>query len=77
MWATWNGMETGTHLWCDVIWRATEGPGLVAVQNTLFTQTKVSNLDMAISIQHDIVQFQIPVDNAHLMEIEKAYHYLS
>lgn len=51
------------YLRSNVVWGATECPGLVSIFDALFAEPKVSNLDMAISIQHHVVQFEVTIDD--------------
>ena len=60
-----------SHLWCNIVRSATEGAGLVAAANTLLTEAKVCNLDVAVGIQHHIVQLQVTVDDAHTVQVQQ------
>ena len=61
-------MKGKTHLWSNIIRGATESARLVPIENTLFTQTKVCNFDVPISIKHHVIQLEITVDDAPLMQ---------
>ena len=49
----------------DVVWSSTEGGGGVSWSQTLLTHAIVSQLNVAIDIQQNIVQFQIPVHHTY------------
>lgn len=40
-----------TDLWCDVVWSATECRREPTISDVLLTHTKVSHLDVTLSIQ--------------------------
>ncbi len=44
-----------SHLWCNVVWGAAEGACGHAFVHVLFTHAKVSDLDVALGVQHHIV----------------------
>ena len=60
-----------SHLWCNIVRSATEGAGLVAATNTLLTEAKVCDLDVAVGIQHHVVQLQVTVDDAHTVQVQQ------
>ena len=49
------------HLRGDVVWGATEGLGCHPIPDVLLTHAKISDLDVALGIQHHIVKFQVTV----------------
>lgn len=51
------------YLWGDVVWGATEGACGNSFCHVLFTHAKVSNLDVPFTVQHHIVQLQIPAED--------------
>lgn len=50
-----------SHLRCDVVWGAAEGACAHAFIHVLLTHAKVSNFDVALRVQHHVVELQIPV----------------
>ena len=48
------------YLWCQKLWCATEGASSVTVTHPLLTQPKVCNLDIAFSVQKQVVQLEVP-----------------
>ena len=48
------------HLWCQKLWCATEGASSVTITHPLLTQPKVCNLDIAFSVQKQVVQLEVP-----------------
>ena len=51
-----NKTELLLYLRCEVLWRATEGLHGSSVCDALFAEAKISDLDMAIFIQHQVLQ---------------------
>ena len=49
------------HLGGDVVWGAAEGLGCHPVPDVFLTHAKISDLDVALGIQHHIVKFQVTV----------------
>ena len=70
-----EGRESHTHLGGDVVRSATEGPSLVAVTDALLAETKVSDLDVPLRVQHHIVQLQVTIDDATPMQVEQPQNY--
>ena len=68
---------THTHLRSNVIGSATECSGLVGTMHTLLAQTKVSNLDVTVAVQHHIVKFEVTVDDPKVVKEEQPKDYLS
>lgn len=54
------------HLGGDVVWGATEGLGCHPVPDVFLTHAKISDLDVALGIQHHIVKFQVTVGDTDL-----------
>lgn len=54
------GGEGAAHLWGDVVRSAAEGAGLFVPQHVLLAHAEVSNLDVAIPVQHHVVQLEVP-----------------
>ena len=50
---------SATDLWCHELRRTTESAGRLAKPHVFFAKTVVSDLDMAVQRQKDIVQFEI------------------
>lgn len=48
------------YLWCDVVWGAAEGACAHAFIHVLLTHAEVSDLDVALGVQHHVVELQIP-----------------
>ena len=65
-----------SHLRSNVVGSATEGPGLGAGGDAILAETKVGYLDVTVRVQHDVVQFQVSVDDAKIMEIHQSQNYL-
>lgn len=49
-----------SHLRCDVVWGATEGACGPAFVHVLLAHAKVSDLDVALGVQHHVVELQVP-----------------
>lgn len=49
-----------SHLRCDVVRGAAEGARAHAFIHVLLTHAKVGNLDVALGVQHHVVELQIP-----------------
>lgn len=49
------------HLGGDVVWGAAEGLGCHPIPDVFLTHAKISDLDVALGIQHHIVKFQVTV----------------
>lgn len=52
--------ETAIHLRGDVVRGAAEGAGPVLSKYILFAHPKVGYLDVAIPVQHHVVQLEVP-----------------
>lgn len=48
------------YLGSYVVRRSAEGLGGDAIQHIFFTHAEIRNLDVALTVQHDIIQLQIP-----------------
>ena len=60
----------------DIIWRATEGAGEVGITDVLPAHPEVGQLDVALAVQHHVVQLQVPVDDSltgHVCYISHQY----
>lgn len=62
-------MQGLTYLGSHELWCATEGARCRAVPHLLFAQTVISNLDMPIHSEQNVIKFQIAVDDAILVEV--------
>lgn len=49
-----------THFGGDIVRGATEGAGLFLPEDVLFAHPKVGDLDVAILVQHHVVQLEVP-----------------
>lgn len=58
-----------TNLGCHELGSTTEGAGGAAVPHILLAKTVISNLDVTIKSQQNVVQLQITVDDAVLVEV--------
>ena len=56
-------------LWSNIIRSTTKGSGSGAINNVLFAHPKISNLDVTILIQEDVVQLEIAINDA--MSVKK------
>ena len=52
----------------DVLRGSTEGSGGAARRDPNLAQTEVGNLDVALDVEHDVVQLEVPVDDPVLVE---------
>lgn len=48
---------------------ATEGVGDSALVNRLLTESKVRQFDVALAVEHDVLRFEVPVDDALGVEV--------
>lgn len=53
-----------SHLWRDVVGGPTEGARGHAFVHVLLTHAEVSDLDVALRVQHHVVQLQVPATTA-------------
>ena len=53
------------YLGGDIIGCSTEGFSCLIILNVFFTHAKISNLNMAVLIQQDIVQLQVTINDAN------------
>lgn len=49
-----------SHLWCDVVRGAAEGACGHAFVHVLLAHAEIRDLDVALGVQHYVVQLQIP-----------------
>ena len=63
------------HLWSKVLGCTTLGHGDIVFYEC-FTQAKIDDLDVAISINHDVFKFQITMDVTCLVQDTNANDYL-
>lgn len=54
--------EKITDLRCNVIWGPAEGSCGRTVKYALFAHAKVGQLAVAVLVEEDVVQFEVPVD---------------
>lgn len=55
-----NQRSLPAYLGSDVIRGSTEGLGGDAVQHVFFTHAKIRDLNVALAVQHHVIQLQIP-----------------
>ena len=55
-------------LWRDVVWSTAEGLGHGPIADVLLAHSEVRNLDVAVLVQHDVVQLEVSVDHAEGVE---------
>lgn len=55
-------LQVWGHLGRNVIWRPAEGGGGDAVEDTFLAHPKVCQLTVAVCIQQDVVQLQVPAE---------------
>jgi predicted hotdog family 3-hydroxylacyl-ACP dehydratase len=49
------------HLRCNIIWSPTEGASKFSIKDFLFAHAKICQFAVAMSVQENIVQFQVPL----------------
>lgn len=59
------------HLGRNVIWRPAEGGGGDAVEDTLLAHPKVCQLTVAVCIQQDVVQLQVPAEQEENVRVHQ------
>jgi hypothetical protein len=57
------------YLWCHEFRRTTECARSRSVPHLLLTQTVISNLDVTIQCEQNVVKLQISIDDAVLVEV--------
>ena len=55
-------------LWRDVVRSPAEGLGHGSIADVLLAHSKIRNLDMAVLVQHDVVQLEVSVDHTEGVE---------
>ena len=65
---TWTVWLVVNDLRSDILWGPTECSGGAPRSNANLTQTEVCNLNVALYVQHDVVQLEVPVDHPVLVE---------
>ena len=60
------------HLGRDVVWRAAEGLGDGVALHLLLAHAKVGDLDVPVLVEQDIVQLEVSVDDAAVVQVEQA-----
>ena len=58
-----------TYFWCHKFWCPTESACAGPIPHLFFAKTVIRNLDMAIQSQHDVVEFEIAVNDSILVKI--------
>lgn len=61
-----------TYLRCNVVGRSAERLRGRVAEDSFFAHAKVSDLDVAVLIEEDIVQFEVSVDDAARVQEEQA-----
>ena len=64
------------NLRSNVVRGSTEGLGKHTIPDALLAHTKVCNLDVSLLVKHDVVQLEVPVDDAVAVEVEDTDGYL-
>lgn len=62
-------LRRSNYLGCHEFRRATEGSRTGSVPHIFFTESVISNFDMAIESQQYVIKFQITIYNTVLMKI--------
>src|SRR5271156_6500332 len=57
------------YLWSHEFWGTAESVCGTSVSHLLLTQPIISNLDVSVQSQQNIIEFQIPIDNLVFMQI--------
>lgn len=65
------------HLRCDIVWCSTKSFCRCVTDDTLFAHSKVGDFYVTVFLQHDVVQLEIPVDDAFRMKEEETYRNFS
>lgn len=60
------------YLRCYVVWGPTEGSGCGPREDILFTHAKVCDLDVSFSIQHHVIQLEVPGRWEYKWELQKS-----
>ena len=63
-------------LWCNVLWRSAVRISPSHSLHTLLRQTKISDLDVAISIEKHVLWLKIAIDDTVLVEAAHSLHQL-
>lgn len=58
-----------TYFWCHELGSTTESASGGAIPHLLLTQTVIGNLDVSVQSKHNVIEFQITVDDAVLVEV--------
>jgi hypothetical protein len=61
--------DTWTYLWCHEFRSTTERACSRPVPHFFLAQTVICNLDVSVQCQQNVVELQISVDDAILMEV--------
>lgn len=61
----------------DVVRGPAEGLGEDSVPDPLLAHPEVCDLDVALLVQHDVVQLEVPVHHAVAVEVHDSYQNLS
>ena len=69
-------MKSITYFRRKVAWGAAKGGGHLVAENLIFAETKVDHLDVPVPVQQEILQLQVPVDDASLVEVAQGTDYL-
>ena len=64
-------------LWSDVVRSPTERLGHGPVTDVLLAHPKVGYLDVAVLVEHDVVQLEVSVDHTQRVEEDDAHGYFS
>lgn len=58
--APWSGSPLPLYLRSDVVRGSTEGLGGDAIQHVFFAHAEIGDLDVALAVQHHVIQLQVP-----------------
>ena len=61
----------------NVVWGPAEGLCEDSVPDPLLAHPEVCDLDVALLVQHDVVQLEVPVHHAVAVEVHDSYQNLS
>lgn len=68
--------SSGTNLRRNIVWGAAKSLGGVGLPNILLAHAKVGDLDVTVLVEEDVVQLEVTVDDAVVVEEEQPYCYL-
>lgn len=63
----------GQYLGSDVVGRAAERLSGLVSRDALFAHAEVSNLDVAVLVQQNVVQLQVSINYSSCVQVEQSY----